>query len=53
VLEDINCILNSGEVPNMYSNEELDAIADEVRLVLDNGAVPMSRRECLVRVCAR
>ena len=30
-IEDINNILSSGEVPNMYSNEELQGIRDELK----------------------
>lgn len=30
-LEDVNNILNSGEVPNLWENEEKDKIIQEVR----------------------
>ena len=40
-VEDINGILNSGDVPNIYNNEETDRIMNAMRSVaLDAGVVP-------------
>ena len=30
-LEDVNCILNSGEVPDLFDNEEIDAISMDLK----------------------
>ncbi|MBN3325639.1 DYH1B protein, partial [Atractosteus spatula] len=34
-LEDINCILNSGEVPGLFDKEEIDGIAVELKSVIE------------------
>jgi dynein heavy chain, axonemal len=40
-LEDINNILNGGDVPNIYTNEEMDRIMNGMRpLAIDLGIVP-------------
>ncbi|XP_066570029.1 dynein axonemal heavy chain 6 [Amia ocellicauda] len=43
-LEDINCIVNSGEVPGLFDNEEIDGIAVQLNTVAE-GSVNDSREE--------
>ena len=47
-LEDVNCLLNAGEIPNMYTSEETDAIAEDMRQALTAEAAdsPPTRSEC-------
>ncbi|CAH1791320.1 unnamed protein product [Owenia fusiformis] len=42
-LEDINCILNSGDVPDLFDNEEMDGIAMELRPAATQAEVPDTR----------
>ena len=42
-LEDINCILNSGEVPDLFDSEELDGITMELKSVANAADVPDTR----------
>ena len=42
-LEDINCILNSGEVPDLFDNEELDGITMELKSAASEAGVPDTR----------
>ncbi|XP_023930267.1 dynein heavy chain 6, axonemal [Lingula anatina] len=42
-LEDINCILNSGEVPDLFDNEELDGIVMELKAAATEADVPDTR----------
>ena len=42
-LEDINCILNSGEVPGLFDNEEMDSIIMEVKQLASDQGVPDNR----------
>jgi dynein heavy chain len=42
-LEDINCILNSGEVPDLFDNEELDGIAINLKRAAAEADVPDTR----------
>ncbi|GFO34548.1 dynein heavy chain 1, axonemal, partial [Plakobranchus ocellatus] len=42
-LEDINCILNSGEVPDLFDNEELDGITMELKGTASEAGVPDTR----------
>lgn len=42
-LEDINCILNSGEVPDLFDNEELDGIMMELKSAANAADVPETR----------
>jgi dynein heavy chain len=42
-LEDINCILNSGEVPDLFDNEELDGITMELKSLANAADVPDTR----------
>ncbi|KAL8598268.1 hypothetical protein ACOMHN_035218 [Nucella lapillus] len=42
-LEDINCILNSGEVPDLFDNEETDGIAMELKSAANSADIPDTR----------
>ena len=42
-MEDINCILNSGEVPDLFDNEELDGITMELKSAASEAGVPDTR----------
>ncbi|XP_067943512.1 dynein axonemal heavy chain 6-like [Watersipora subatra] len=42
-LEDINCILNSGEVPGLFDNEEMDGIIMEIKQLASEQGVPDNR----------
>ena len=44
-LEDINCILNSGEVPDLFDNEEMDGICVELRQVAAQAGIPDTRTD--------
>lgn len=42
-MEDINCILNSGEVPGLFDSEEQDSIIMEVKQLASEQGVPDNR----------
>ncbi|XP_069117336.1 dynein axonemal heavy chain 6-like isoform X3 [Argopecten irradians] len=42
-LEDINCILNSGEVPDLFDNEELDGITMDLKHAAAEADIPDTR----------
>ncbi|OWF46435.1 Dynein heavy chain 6, axonemal [Mizuhopecten yessoensis] len=42
-LEDINCILNSGEVPDLFDNEELDGITMDLKQTAAEADIPDTR----------
>ncbi|KAJ8308273.1 hypothetical protein KUTeg_013147 [Tegillarca granosa] len=42
-LEDINCILNSGEVPDLFDNEELDGITMDLKHAATEADIPDTR----------
>ncbi|ESO83512.1 hypothetical protein LOTGIDRAFT_133247 [Lottia gigantea] len=42
-LEDINCILNSGEVPDLFDNEELDGITMDLKSAAAEADIPDTR----------
>ena len=42
-LEDINNILNSGDVPNIYAQDELDKICTEMRTDVINAGLPATK----------
>ncbi|XP_071080158.1 dynein axonemal heavy chain 6-like [Haliotis cracherodii] len=42
-LEDINCILNSGEVPDLFDNEELDGINMDLKGAAAEADIPDTR----------
>ena len=44
-LEDINCILNSGEVPDLFDNEEMDGIAMELKSAAAESQISDTRTE--------
>ncbi|XP_050405705.2 dynein axonemal heavy chain 6, partial [Patella vulgata] len=43
LLEDINCILNSGEVPDLFDNEELDGITMDLKSAASEADIPDTR----------
>ena len=45
-LEDVNSVLNSGEVPNLFPADELDAIMGDMRAVVKEMGRPESRDVC-------
>ena len=42
-LEDINCILNSGEVPDLFDTDELDNICMELKNEATEAQIPDTR----------
>ena len=46
MLEDINNVLNSGEIPNLFAQDELDKICGDMIPVCDALGVPASRDNC-------
>ncbi|EQC26205.1 hypothetical protein SDRG_15942 [Saprolegnia diclina VS20] len=46
-LEDINNILNSGEVPNLFAPDEMDRIVGDMRPVVKALGLPETRDQCL------
>ncbi|OQR82552.1 dynein heavy chain [Achlya hypogyna] len=46
-LEDINNILNSGEVPNLFAADELDRVVADMRPVVKALGLPETRDQCL------
>lgn len=42
-LEDVNCILNSGEVPDLFDNEEIDGISMELKAAAAVAQIPDTR----------
>ena len=42
-LEDINCILNSGEVPDRFDNEEIDGITMDLKQSATQADIPDTR----------
>ena len=44
-MEDINCILNSGEVPDLFDNEEIDGIAMELKGAAAECQIPDTRAD--------
>ncbi|KAL4237693.1 Dynein heavy chain 14 [Mactra antiquata] len=43
-LEDINCILNSGEVPDLFDNEEIDGITMDLKQSATQADIPDTRQ---------
>ncbi|KAL7998900.1 putative AAA+ ATPase domain, dynein heavy chain region D6 P-loop domain-containing protein [Plasmopara halstedii] len=46
-VEDINNILNSGEVPNLFASDEMDRIIADVRPIVKILAIPETRDNCI------
>ena len=42
-MEDVNCILNSGEVPDLFDNEAIDGIAMELKGAAAEAQIPDTR----------
>ena len=53
MLEDVNSILNSGEIPNLFPQDELDKICSDMIPVCDELGVPASRDNCVATFIAR
>jgi dynein heavy chain len=53
MLEDINSILNSGEIPNLFPQDELDKICSDMIPVCDALGVPASRDNCVATFIQR
>ena len=53
MLEDINSILNSGEIPNLFPQDELDKICSDMIPVCDALGVPASRDNCVATFVQR
>ncbi|RLN73947.1 hypothetical protein BBJ28_00018063, partial [Nothophytophthora sp. Chile5] len=47
-LEDLNNVLNSGEVPNLFASDELDRIVADMRPVVKALNLPETRDNCLL-----
>jgi dynein heavy chain len=52
-LEDINNILNSGEVPNLFPHDEMDKIANDMAPVLKAMGIPETRDNCIAQFTLR
>ena len=52
-VEDINNILNSGEVPNLFPSDERDRVMGDMRDVVKAMGVPESRENCESQFIAR
>ncbi|RHZ29129.1 hypothetical protein DYB31_003743 [Aphanomyces astaci] len=46
-LEDINNVLNSGEVPNLFAADEMERIVGDMRPVVKNLGLPETRDQCI------
>ncbi|OQR87505.1 dynein heavy chain 6, axonemal [Thraustotheca clavata] len=46
-LEDINNILNSGEVPNLFASDEMDRIVADMRPIVKSMGLPETRDQCI------
>jgi len=53
MLEDINSILNSGEIPNLFPQDELDKICSDMIPVCTALGVPASRDACVATFTQR
>ena len=53
MLEDINSILNSGEIPNLFPQDELDKICSDMIPVCDALSIPASRDNCVATFVSR
>jgi dynein heavy chain, axonemal len=53
MLEDINNLLNSGEVPNLFAPDEQDKIASDMIPVLKEAGIPETRDNCLATFVTR
>ncbi|KAJ0412743.1 hypothetical protein ATCC90586_002373 [Pythium insidiosum] len=46
-LEDINNVLNSGEVPNLFPSDEMDRIVNDMRPIVKALEIPETRDNCI------
>jgi dynein heavy chain len=52
-LEDINNILNSGEVPNLFPQDEMDKVVNDMIPVLKAQGIPETRDNCIAQFVLR
>ncbi|GBG29459.1 Dynein heavy chain 1, axonemal [Hondaea fermentalgiana] len=52
-LEDINNILNSGEIPNLFPQDEMDRILNDMIPVVKEMGIPETRENCRLQFIAR
>ena len=45
-LEDVNCLLNSGEIPNLFDADEMDVVVTRMREVVEDNGMLVTRDEC-------
>ena len=51
----MNCILNSGEVPDLFDNEEIDGIAMDLKAAAAEAQIPDTRNDVyqfFIQVCS-
>ncbi len=53
MLEDINNVLNSGEIPNLFPADEMDKIVSGMIPVLKEMGIPESRDNCVSQFVLR
>lgn len=53
MLEDVNNILNSGDVPNLYGVEELERISTACRPICAKKRIPATKLNIFAQVCRR
>jgi len=53
MLEDINNLLNSGEIPNLFAQDEMDKIVSDMFPVLKQMGLPESRDNCITQFILR
>lgn len=53
MLEDINSVLNSGEIPNLFPQDELDKICSDMIPVCDKLGIAASRDNCVATFVRR
>lgn len=51
MLEDVNNILNSGDVPNLYGVEELEQIMTACRPICAKKRIPATKLNVFAQVC--
>lgn len=52
-LEDINNILNSGEIPNLFPQDEMDRILNDMIPVVKEMGIPETRENCRLQFISR
>jgi len=52
-LEDINNVLNSGEIPNLFPQDEMDRILNDMIPILKDMGIPETRENCRIQFISR